>query len=207
MVVTLIRGPSTSKRGGPDKGVIHSSSRRKGKCAAALSLAKRRSNKPTLVRRDRPDRLGPFTLIRTICFVILAFILACVVILIAEAKTVKIEPRGEIAATSTINVSEVQNYVLEQAEALGVSSTEVAFIVSHESGWGARTMGDDGQSIGVFQISRVWHPEVPISCSESLVCSTNWALHWILSGHINQWTTWRLRCKLYPYDHPPGCVY
>jgi hypothetical protein len=148
-------------------------------------------------------------LIKNICALLLSIVFACVIIVILSAKSIQADPipaeKGQILTTSTENVSSVQNYVLGQAEALGVSSEEVSFIVSHESGWDPTRTGDDANSRGVFQISRIWHPEVSDQCAFNLVCSTSWSLRWILSGHVNQWSTWRLRCKLYPYDHPPGC--
>ena len=148
-------------------------------------------------------------LIKNLCASLLSIVFACVIMVILSAKSIQVDPipaeKGQILATSTVNVSSVQNYVLGQAEALGVSVVSSSWVISHESQWCTRMTGDDGQSRGCWQISRVYHPEVSDWCADNLVCSTDWSLRWMLAGHIDQWTAYRLRCKLYPYDHPPGC--
>lgn len=63
--------------------------------------------------------------------------------------------------------------------------------------------GDDGQSWGYWMISDVYHPEVSTACADSLKCSTEWSLEWILAGHIEQWSTWRFRFKWYAGQNPP----
>lgn len=116
-----------------------------------------------------------------------------------------IEPAGTPISQNHATGTVVEAYISQQAQILGVSSTDALFIVSHESQDGVHMRGDDGQSRGYWMISSIWHPEISDACADDLVCSTDWSLHWILQGHIDQWTTWRERCALYPYDNPPGC--
>jgi hypothetical protein len=96
-------------------------------------------------------------------------------------------------------------YVRQQAFLKGVNPEIALFIVAPESQDGVNIHGDDGNSRGVWMISDIYHPEVSDQCAYDLTCSTAWSLNWILAGHISQWSTWRLRCKLYPYDDPPNC--
>lgn len=97
----------------------------------------------------------------------------------------------------------VKEYVTEQAIKVGVDPLRVQWIVSHESQYCQRMSGDDGQSIGCWMISLKWHPEVDLACSKDLACSTAWSLKHIKDGYINEWSTWRLRFKLYPNEKPP----
>lgn len=97
----------------------------------------------------------------------------------------------------------LQAYVVAQAEAKGVNVTDALWIVSHESQWNAAKPGEDGNSRGLWQISRIWHPEVSDQCAYDWQCSTQWALDWIAEGHIEQWSTWRFRCQW--YADAPDC--
>ena len=112
----------------------------------------------------------------------------------ANAATVNFEPMA---------TSSVAAYVRQEAIAYGVNPTDALWIVSHESQDGQRMRGDDGQSRGYWMISEKYHPEVSTACADDLQCSTAWSLKWILAGHISQWSTWRLRFKLYPNENPP----
>jgi hypothetical protein len=99
----------------------------------------------------------------------------------------------------------VKGYVLNRAKELGVNPIVAAFIVSHESQWDPTKTGDDGNSRGLWQISSIWHPEVSDACAYNVECSTNWSLEQILHGHIEEWSTWRFRCKWYAKQDPPDC--
>ena len=96
-----------------------------------------------------------------------------------------------------LNPTYVKQYVIAQAKAYGVNPVKVDWIVGHESEYGARMRGDDGNSRGYFQISSIWHPEVSNKCADDLKCSTAWSLKRILAGHINEWSTYRLCKKIY----------
>lgn len=109
-------------------------------------------------------------------------------------------PQGNFETNSPTVVAA---YIRKEAIAYGVKPTDALWIVSHESQDGQRMRGDDGQSRGYWMISSIWHPEVSIACADDLQCSTAWSLKWILAGHISQWSTWRLRFKLYPQENPP----
>jgi hypothetical protein len=93
--------------------------------------------------------------------------------------------------------SAVRAYVVSMAKELGVNPVDAAWIVAHESQDGINMRGDDGQSRGFWMISNIYHPEVSNACADDLQCSTDWSLKWIIAGHIEQWSTWRLRFKLY----------
>jgi hypothetical protein len=114
-------------------------------------------------------------------------------------------PSGTYAATlSPLQSNPVagtgllREFVVSQAAARGINPGLATCIVSHESQWDAAKPGDDGQSMGLWQISRIWHPEVPISVSLDPESSTIWALDWIAKGHVGQWSTYRIYCLNYP---------
>jgi hypothetical protein len=65
------------------------------------------------------------------------------------------------------------------------------WIVGHESHYGKKMRGDDGQSRGYWMISSVSHPEVSDACADHLICSTNWSVKRIRAGHIREWSTFR----------------
>jgi hypothetical protein len=61
--------------------------------------------------------------------------------------------------------------------------------------------GDGGESRGLWQINRIYHPEVSDQCAYNVECSTDWALQRIMDGNINEWSTWKYR-KLWFRDSP-----
>lgn len=100
-------------------------------------------------------------------------------------------PQPQILATSTINLP---NMVRAYALSIGVNPDLAACIVKHESEWVPSKKGDDGNSRGLWQISNVWHPEVPDAVAFSAVSSTIWSLRWIKTGHVGQWSTYWKYC-------------
>ena len=99
----------------------------------------------------------------------------------------------------------IKSYILSQAKAENVSTTIVSWIVEHESQWGRRMVGDDGKSLGIWMIDRQYHPNISEQCANSMTCSTRVSLEWLKQGKQDIWSTWRLRCTLYPTENPPGC--
>ena len=134
---------------------------------------------------------------------------------IAKAETGRVAQKNPVQAITApkiakptvnqevLNPYEVEKYIISQAKADNVNLTVVKWIVSHESQWGQNLIGDDGESLGPWMISHTWHPEVGRQCSLNLQCSTAWSLAYLKSGHQNEWSTWRLRFKLYPKENPP----
>ena len=93
--------------------------------------------------------------------------------------------------------STLQSMVRAESASIGVNPAYAACIVSHESQWTVRP-GDDGNSRGLWQISRRWHPEVSDAVANSPVSSTIWSLDWIKAGHAKQWSTYWLYCSSTP---------
>ena len=128
-------------------------------------------------------------------------------VIVAIAIAVSIPFTGLNAATVTAakpiplptkpTPAQVQAYVIQQAVLMHVDPLVASFIVAHESQYGVRMRGDDGQSRGYWQISSVYHPEVSATCADSLQCSTAWSLNWIRKGHVMQWSTIRFCKKWY----------
>lgn len=85
-------------------------------------------------------------------------------------------------------------YIRTAATQNGVNPDFASCIVSHES-QDTNRPGDDGNSRGYWQISRVWHGEVSDACAYNLQCSTAWSLAWIKAGHAAQWSTFGEYCS------------
>jgi hypothetical protein len=85
-------------------------------------------------------------------------------------------------------------YIRTEAAQKGVNPDFASCIVSHESQDTDRP-GDDGNSRGYWQISKIWHPEVSDAVAYSLQSSTLWSLNWIKAGHAAQWSTYGLYCS------------
>jgi hypothetical protein len=88
----------------------------------------------------------------------------------------------------------VRAYVERAARTRGVNPQVADWIVTHESQHHPEATGDGGQSRGLWQINKAWHPEVSDACAYDIACSTDWSLERIRAGHIVEWSTWKY-CK------------
>jgi hypothetical protein len=88
----------------------------------------------------------------------------------------------------------IQAYVERAAKTRGVSPQVAEWIVTHESQHHPEATGDGGESRGLWQINRAWHPEVSDACAYNVSCSTDWSLERIRAGHVDEWSTWKY-CK------------
>jgi hypothetical protein len=94
-------------------------------------------------------------------------------------------PRGE---------PRIRAYVEGAAKTRGINPQAAEWIVTHESRDHPEATGDGGESRGLWQINRAWHPEVSDACAYNVACSTDWSLERIRAGHIDEWRTWKY-CK------------
>ena len=101
--------------------------------------------------------------------------------------------------------TDIKEYILEQAKAENVSTTIVSWIVSKESQWGLHTIGDDGISLGPWQINVKANADVSAQCAENLTCSTRVSLEWLKQGRQEKWSTWKHRCGWFRDRNPPDC--
>jgi hypothetical protein len=101
-------------------------------------------------------------------------------------------PRGRLA---------VRAYVQDAAKTAGVNPRIAEWIVSHESRHHPEATGDGGESRGLWQINKAWHPEVSDACAYDVTCSTNWSLERIRAGYVDEWSTWKY-CKARFEDCP-----
>jgi Transglycosylase SLT domain len=92
---------------------------------------------------------------------------------------------------------EVKAFVQTQATEYGVNPKLALWIVKHESGFNPRARGDGEASRGLWQISRIYHPEVSDAMAFSVASSTEWSLERIRSGKVNEWSTYRFCRTLY----------
>jgi len=98
------------------------------------------------------------------------------------------------AASNARGRLKIRNYVEGAAKTRGVSPLVAEWIVTHESGHHPEATGDGGESRGLWQINRAWHPEVSDACAYNVSCSTDWSLERIRAGHVDEWSTWKY-CK------------
>ena len=95
----------------------------------------------------------------------------------------------------------VRAYVQSASKAAGVNPRIAEWIVSHESRHHPDATGDGGESRGLWQINKDWHPEVSDACAYDVTCSTNWSLERIRAGYVDEWSTWKY-CKMRFEDCP-----
>jgi hypothetical protein len=103
-----------------------------------------------------------------------------------------IAPHGRLA---------VRAYVQSAAKDAGVDPRVADWIVTHESQHHPEATGDGGESRGLWQINKAWHPEVSDSCAYDVTCSTRWSLERIRDGYVDEWSTWKY-CKEWFEDCP-----
>jgi hypothetical protein len=103
---------------------------------------------------------------------------------------------------SALTTSEqVAAYIQSQALKHGVSPKLALWIVKHESQFNPRAKGDGEASRGLWQISKIYHPEVSDAMAFNVRSSTQWSLERIRSGKANEWSTYRF-CKTLYEDCP-----
>ena len=95
----------------------------------------------------------------------------------------------------------VRAYVEGAAKTRGVNPQVADWIVTHESQHHPEATGDGGESRGLWQINKAWHPEVSDACAYNIACSTDWSLERIRAGHVDDWSTWKY-CKEWFEDCP-----
>lgn len=100
--------------------------------------------------------------------------------------------------------SSVAFFVSGMAKIYGVDEQIALWITKKEStyAWAGnrfnpRILGDDGNSRGLWQISKRWHPEVSDAVAFDIVSSTIWAMEHIRAGNTNEWTTYKFCRKWY----------
>jgi hypothetical protein len=92
---------------------------------------------------------------------------------------------------------EVKAYVQTEATEYGVNPELALWIVKHESEFNPRAKGDGEASRGLWQISKIYHPEVSDAMAFNVASSTEWSLERIRSGKANEWSTYRFCRTLY----------
>ncbi|HXP80415.1 MAG TPA: transglycosylase SLT domain-containing protein [Verrucomicrobiae bacterium] len=92
---------------------------------------------------------------------------------------------------------EVKAYVQTEATEYGVNPKLALWIVKHESEFNPRAKGDGEASRGLWQISKIYHPEVSDAMAFNVASSTEWSLERIRSGKANEWSTYRFCRTLY----------
>ena len=97
----------------------------------------------------------------------------------------------------TTTVKQVRDYIQAQALEHGVNPNLALWIVKHESEFNPRAKGDREASRGLWQISKIYHPEVSDEVAFSVTSSTDWSLGRIAEGKVNEWSTYRFCRKLY----------
>jgi hypothetical protein len=92
---------------------------------------------------------------------------------------------------------QVKAYVQTEAVQHGVNPTLALWIVKHESQFNPRAKGDGEASRGLWQISKIYHPEVSDAMAFNVRSSTEWSLERIRAGKASEWSTYRFCRTLY----------
>jgi hypothetical protein len=111
-------------------------------------------------------------------------------------------PGGPVHYPAAVpSTREVKAYVRAQAYEQGVDPNLALWIVKHESSFNPRAKGDGEASRGLWQISKIYHPEVTDDEAYSVTSSTEWSLGRIRSGKVNEWSSYR-NCRALYGDCP-----
>src|SRR4029077_18902259 len=92
------------------------------------------------------------------------------------------------------NTGVIKAYLRTEAMEYGVDPFLALWIVKHESSFNPRAKGDGEASRGLWQISKIYHPEVSDAMAFNVASSTEWSLDRIRSGKVNEWSSYR-NCK------------
>jgi len=102
---------------------------------------------------------------------------------------------------TTQEAREVKAYVRSQAVEHGVDPQLALWIVKHESSFNPRAKGDGEASRGLWQISKIHHPEVSDDEAFGVKSSTDWSMQRLRDGKVNEWSSYR-NCKILYSDCP-----
>ena len=167
--------------------------------------------KATNTSRTRPPRKGAGqrkpasskTARKFHTIILTAYVLAIVWTSLAHASVFRVAEstvRSPVALLPMMSVPAphgrlaVRAYVRNAAKDAGVDPRVADWIVTHESQHHPDATGDGGESRGLWQINRDWHPEVSDDCAYDVQCSTRWSLERIRDGYVDEWSTWKY-CK------------
>jgi hypothetical protein len=92
---------------------------------------------------------------------------------------------------------QVKAYIQAQAMEHGVNPKLALWIVKHESEFNPHAKGDGEASRGLWQISKIYHPEVSDAAAFDVASSTAWSLERIRAGKVKEWSTYRFCRTLY----------
>ena len=119
----------------------------------------------------------------------------------APAASPQVAPSSFGAFGTRTNVRAVKSLIRDRANDYGVSPFLALWIVKHESSFNPQAKGDGEASRGLWQISRVYHPEVPDAVAFDAGSSTDWSLQRIRDGKVNEWSAYR-NCRTLYRDCP-----
>jgi hypothetical protein len=115
---------------------------------------------------------------------------------VANPARVSVTPLASQSGRPTAReVREVKAYVRTQAVQHGVDPLLALWIVKHESSFNPRAKGDGEASRGLWQISKIYHPEVSDDEAFGVRSSTDWSMQRLQAGKANEWSSYR-NCKV-----------
>jgi hypothetical protein len=117
------------------------------------------------------------------------------------ARLPRISPNALKFEVEGFDARELRAFIRAEALEHGVSPKLALWIAKHESGFNPRAMGDGEASRGLWQISKIYHPEVSDAAAFGVASSTEWSLERIRSGKANEWSTYR-HCRALYGDCP-----
>jgi hypothetical protein len=97
----------------------------------------------------------------------------------------------------SVRAQRLRAFVAARASAYGVNPDLAVWIVRHESQFNPAAKGDGEASRGLWQISKIYHPEVSDRVAFNAVSSTDWSLGRIRDGKAKEWSTYHYCRTLY----------
>ena len=74
----------------------------------------------------------------------------------------------------------------------GVNEDHLTKTIACESNFSATIQGDDGNSIGIAQISLIWNPTITYVEATNVDFSLNFMARNFAEGHANYWSCWKI---------------
>lgn len=74
----------------------------------------------------------------------------------------------------------------------GLNTNHFLATIQCESNWNPTIEGDDGNSLGIAQISMLYHPEITSQEAKDPTFALNWMAEEWETGNASSWSCWRL---------------
>lgn len=94
----------------------------------------------------------------------------------------------EVKRSHKAEYIEMKDWVLNEVSKAGFNTVHIDKMIHCESSWNAKAIGDQGNSLGLWQIHRPSHPEVSDECRYDYKCATYWSIQKRIKD--GSWSAW-----------------